>query len=84
MSRSFPFNRGPGAYIGPGVWIGDNVKLQNYELVYEPAVLEDGVFVGPAAVRTNDHFPRSVDPQGKLKRGDDWRALTVIVSRGRH
>lgn len=34
---------GRGAYVGPGVIIGDNVKLQNYALVYEPAQLEDEV-----------------------------------------
>ncbi|WP_105969397.1 acyltransferase [Streptomyces geranii] len=73
---------GRGAYVGPGVLIGDNVKLQNYALVYEPAVLGDGVFVGPAAVLTNDYFPRSVDPQGKLKRGDDWEAVAVLVDEG--
>src|SRR5918994_3072012 len=48
---------GRGAYIGSGVRLGDNCKIQNYALVYEPAVLEDGVFVGPAAVLTNDMFP---------------------------
>lgn len=73
---------GRGAYVGPGVRIGDNVKLQNYALVYEPAVLGDGVFVGPAAVLTNDHFPRSVNPQGRLKRGDDWEAVAVVVAEG--
>ncbi|PWI13587.1 N-acetyltransferase [Streptomyces sp. Act143] len=73
---------GRGAYVGPGVRIGDNVKLQNYALVYEPAVLEDGVFVGPAAVFTNDYFPRSVDPRGKLKRGGDWEAVAVTVAEG--
>ena len=73
---------GRGAYVGPGVRIGDNVKLQNYALVYEPAVLGDGVFVGPAAVFTNDHFPRSVDPEGRLKRGDDWEAVAVVVDEG--
>ncbi|MFE2062578.1 acyltransferase [Streptomyces sp. NPDC059467] len=73
---------GRGAYVGPGVRIGDNVKLQNYALVYEPAVLGDGVFVGPAAVLTNDYFPRSVDPQGKLKRGGDWEAVAVVVAEG--
>ena len=30
---------GRGAYVGPGVVIGNQVKLQNYALVYEPAVL---------------------------------------------
>lgn len=73
---------GRGAYVGSGVLMGDNCKLQNYALVYEPAVLEDGVFVGPAAVFTNDHFPRSVDPDGKLKRSDDWEAVGVTVRRG--
>lgn len=73
---------GRGAYVGPGVWIGDNVKLQNHALVYEPAVLGDGVFVGPAVVLTNDHNPRSVDPQGRLKRGGDWEAVAVVVAEG--
>lgn len=73
---------GRGAYVGPGVRIGDQVKLQNHALVYEPAVLGDGVFVGPAAVLTNDHFPRSVDPAGRLKRGGDWEAVAVVVAEG--
>lgn len=73
---------GRGAYVGTGVTMGDNCKLQNYALVYEPAVLGDGVFVGPAVVFTNDHFPRSVDPDGNLKRGDDWEAVGVTVKDG--
>src|SRR5258708_4991002 len=73
---------GRGAYVGPGVRIGDGVKLQNYALVYEPAVLEDGVFIGPAVVITNDLYPRSVDVEGKVKRSDDWDALGVTVREG--
>lgn len=73
---------GRGAYVGPGVIIGDNVKLQNYALVYEPARLEDGVFIGPAVVLTNDVYPRSVDSEGRLKRGDDWKAQGVTVREG--
>jgi UDP-2-acetamido-3-amino-2,3-dideoxy-glucuronate N-acetyltransferase len=73
---------GRGAYVGPGVVIGDNVKLQNYSLVYEPARLEDDVFIGPAVVLTNDMFPRSVDVSGKLKRTDDWHAQGVVIRRG--
>lgn len=73
---------GRGAYVGPGVRMGDNCKLQNHALVYEPAVLEDGVFVGPAAVFTNDHYPRSITPEGKLKRGDDWEAVGVTCRTG--
>ncbi|MEW1913559.1 acyltransferase [Kitasatospora sp. NPDC085895] len=73
---------GRGAYVGPGVRLGDRVKLQNHALVYEPAVVEDGVFVGPAALLTNDLYPRSVDPDGRLKRGDDWQARGVTLRRG--
>lgn len=73
---------GRGAYVGTGVRIGENCKLQNYALIYEPAVLEDGVFVGPAVVFTNDHYPRSVAPDGSLKRGDDWEAVGVTCREG--
>jgi len=73
---------GRGAYVGPGVTMGDNCKLQNYALVYEPAVLEDGVFVGPAAVFTNDHYPRAVAPDGSLKSAADWEPVGVTVREG--
>jgi len=73
---------GRGAYIGTGVSLGDNCKVQNYALVYEPAVLEDGVFVGPAAVLTNDQFPRAVNPDLSLKVSDDWEAVGVTIRQG--
>jgi UDP-2-acetamido-3-amino-2,3-dideoxy-glucuronate N-acetyltransferase len=37
-------NIGRDAYVGPGVRIGDNCKIQNYALVYEPAVLGASVY----------------------------------------
>lgn len=73
---------GRGAYIGSGVHLGAHCKVQNYALVYEPALLEDGVFVGPAVVFTNDHRPRSVAPDGSLKRGDDWEHVGVTCREG--
>ncbi len=73
---------GRGAYVGPGVRIGDNCKVQNYALVYEPAVLEDGVFIGPAVVLTNDLNPRAVTPDGTLKSAEDWDAVAVVVREG--
>ena len=68
--------------MGPGVYLGDNVKLQNYALVYEPARLADGVFVGPAAVLTNDTYPRAVTPEGRLKGNVDWTAVMVNIREG--
>lgn len=73
---------GRGAYVGPGVSMGDHCKLQNYALVYEPAVLESGVFVGPAAVFTNDHYPRAVSPDGSLKSAADWEPVGVTCREG--
>lgn len=73
---------GRGAYIGTGVQLGDHCKVQNYALVYEPAVLADGVFIGPAAVLTNDTFPRAINADGSLKSADDWEAVGVTIGRG--
>ncbi|AMM32171.1 acetylglucosamine-1-phosphate uridylyltransferase [Sinomonas atrocyanea] len=73
---------GRGVYVGPGAVVGDRCKLQNYALVYEPAVLEDGAFVGPGAVLTNDLNPRAVNPDGTPKSAADWDAVGVWVGRG--
>ena len=73
---------GRGAYVGSGVTMGDNCKLQNYALVYEPAVLGNGVFIGPAVVLTNDHFPRAINPDGSLKSASDWDAVGVTIGDG--
>lgn len=73
---------GRGAYIGPGVRIGERCKVQNHALIYEPAVLEDGVFVGPAVVLTNDLHPRAITPDGHLKGSEDWTAVGVVLRSG--
>ncbi|CAM3968551.1 acyltransferase [Helcobacillus massiliensis] len=73
---------GRGAYIGTGVTMGHGCKVQNYALVYEPAKLADGVFVGPAAVFTNDHFPRAVNPDLTPKDASDWEPVGVTVEEG--
>jgi len=73
---------GRGAYVGPAVQLGDNCKVQNYALVYEPARLSDGVFIGPAAVLTNDLHPRAITPDGTLKGSEDWVAVGVTIGKG--
>lgn len=73
---------GMGAYIDAGVVVGDNCKIQNYALIYSPAVLDDGVFVGPAAVFTNDVFPRAVNRDGSPRGEQDWDRSGVTVRRG--
>ncbi|WP_460800712.1 acyltransferase [Microbacterium sp. GXF6406] len=73
---------GRGAYIGTGVTMGDNCKVQNYALVYEPAQLGDGVFIGPAVVLTNDTYPRAINADGTQKSAHDWEPVGVTIERG--
>jgi len=73
---------GRGAYIGSGVVMGDGCKVQNYALVYEPARLGAGVFIGPAVVLTNDHFPRAINPDGTPKSAHDWEPVGVTIGDG--
>jgi acetyltransferase-like isoleucine patch superfamily enzyme len=73
---------GRGAYVDAGVVLGRACKIQNYAMVYAPAHLEEGVFVGPATVLTNDTYPRAIEPDGHLKGGEDWDPHGVHVARG--
>ena len=73
---------GRGVYIGDGVQIGSNCKIQNYSLIYEPAKLEDGVFIGPEVVLTNDEYPRAINPDGTLKSSSDWKPVGVTIKHG--
>lgn len=59
---------GQNCYLGSKARVGNNVKLQNNVSVYDHVRLEDGVFVGPSAVFTNDINPRALFPKnGNLK-----------------
>jgi acetyltransferase-like isoleucine patch superfamily enzyme len=73
---------GKGVYVDPDVVIGDNCKLENGVNVFRPAVLEDGVFLGPGVIVTNDRLPRAVNPDGSRKSADDWQALGVVIGQG--
>lgn len=71
-----------GAYVDVGVTLGDNCKVQNYALLYAPARLEDGVFIGPAVVLTNDTYPRAINPDATLKSASDWSQMGVTIKMG--
>lgn len=73
---------GRGAYVGAEVKIGDHCKVQNYALIYEPAKIDRGVFIGPAAVLTNDQYPRAVNPDLSPKSSQDWTPVGVCVEEG--
>ena len=73
---------GRGVYIGVGVNVGANCKIQNYALLYEPAKVSEGVFIGPGVIFTNDKYPRAVTPELKLLRPEDWTPVGVQVGEG--
>jgi acetyltransferase-like isoleucine patch superfamily enzyme len=73
---------GKGVYIDLGVHIGANCKIQNYSCVYHGTTLEDGVFVGPEVVFTNDRYPRAINPDGSLKGDSDWEVGETLVKHG--
>lgn len=73
---------GEGVYIDAGVVVGNCCKIQNGALLYHPAVLEDGIFIGPGAVLTNDRFPRAVNLNMTLKTSADWHAEGSLLQAG--
>ena len=66
---------GQNCFVADGAVLGNVVKLENNVSVYTFVTLEDGVFVGPSAVFTNDINPRSLYP----KRGK-W--IPTLVKKG--
>ncbi len=52
-------NIGSHCYIESGAVVGDQVTIKNGNCIWAGVTLEDGVFVGPGVVFTNDRYPRS-------------------------
>jgi acetyltransferase-like isoleucine patch superfamily enzyme len=73
---------GRDAFIDEGVVLGDRVKVQNAALVYHGVTVEDGVFIGPNAILTNDRHPRAETPTGTLARAGDWQVDPILVRTG--
>ena len=73
---------GKGVYVDVGVSVGDRCKVQNYSCLYQGVTLENGVFVGPNVVFTNDLNPRAITPDGAAKGEDDWDVRRSIVRYG--
>jgi UDP-2-acetamido-3-amino-2,3-dideoxy-glucuronate N-acetyltransferase len=73
---------GGSVYVGAGVRLGANCKVQNQALLYEGVELEDGVLVGPQVCFTNDALPRAVNPDGSLKTAADWQLGRTLVREG--
>ena len=73
---------GKGAYVDFDVQIGANSKIQNGVFIYHGATLEEGVFLGPGVILTNDRLPRAINADGTQKTDDDWQVGPVLIKRG--
>jgi len=75
-------NVGKGVYIGADVVVGRRCKIENNASLFEGLTVEDGVFIGPHVVFTNDRRPRATNPDGTLQTADDWELARTTVRRG--
>ena len=73
---------GKGAYVDFDVKIGANSKIQNGVFVYHGATVEEGVFLGPGVVLTNDLVPRAINPDGTQKSDADWLVSPTHIGKG--
>lgn len=73
---------GRNVYIDHDTKIGSKVKIQNNALIYYKSILENGVFIGPAASLINDKYPRATNNSGKLKKKSDWTVGKILIKKG--
>ena len=71
-----------GVFVDKNVHVGKNCKVQNYACLYHGTIIEDGVFIGPRVITTNDKHPRSINEDGSIKTDDDWQCGQVVVGEG--
>ena len=68
-------------YIDSGVVIGNETKIQNYVPVYHGVEMEEGVFLGPNSLTTNDMLPRARTGQGNIQEQSDWKVSPTHISK---
>ena len=68
--------------IKEDVRVGNNVKIQAFVFIPEGVIIEDGVLVGPHVSFINDKYPRAINPDGSLKKPDDWKITKTFVKKG--
>lgn len=73
---------GRDAFVDERVVLGNRVKIQNAALIYHGVTVEDGVFIGPNAILTNDRFPRAITASGALARAEDWLVSPITLRTG--
>jgi UDP-2-acetamido-3-amino-2,3-dideoxy-glucuronate N-acetyltransferase len=64
------------------VVIGKNCKIQAHAFIPEGVTIEDGVFIGPGVIFTNDKYPKAINSDGSLKKTKDWTITKTLVKTG--
>jgi UDP-2-acetamido-3-amino-2,3-dideoxy-glucuronate N-acetyltransferase len=73
---------GRDVFVDVGVTLGDRVKVQNGALIYHGVSVEDGVFIGPGAILTNDRHPRAITSTGDVAGDQDWTVSPIVLRHG--
>jgi UDP-2-acetamido-3-amino-2,3-dideoxy-glucuronate N-acetyltransferase len=68
--------------IDTEVSIGARVRIDDHALIYRGVMIEDAVIVGPAAILTNDRYPRAVSLTGELSGAGDEEAASIVLREG--
>jgi acetyltransferase-like isoleucine patch superfamily enzyme len=73
-------NVGDHCFIKSGASIGNDITIKNGNMIWEGVTLDDGVFVGPQVLFTNDRQPRSPRlAQAKMRYSNcDWLLPTRV------
>ena len=61
--------------------LGDCVTVKNHVMVFDGVTIEDCAFIGPGAIFTNDHHPRSrglADVGGRYAHKENWLVPTTV------
>lgn len=73
---------GSHSYIDSDVTIGERCKIQSGVRLFHGANVEDGVFLGPGCIVTNDRNPRAVNPDGTIKTAAEWVVTPTRIGTG--
>lgn len=73
---------GSHTYIDTDVVIGAHCKIQTGVRVFHGVTVEDGVFLGPNCVITNDLRPRAINADGSVKSTEDWTVASTKIGTG--
>jgi acetyltransferase-like isoleucine patch superfamily enzyme len=74
-------NIGDHAFIETGARIGNRVTIKNHVMVWDGVTIEDGAFIGPGAIFTNDRYPRSrglVETGRRYGHKENWLVPTKV------